>query len=215
MAPSSPFVVAHRAGNDLGRLRRAEALGIRHVEADVRLFRGRLEVRHEKSLGPLPVFWDRGRLAGPRLARLAVGDVLAVLGRDTELLLDLKGIDRRLGARVLAALADADRERVAVCARNWTLLAPFRGAGVRVVHSARTRRELRRLLEARPPRRLDGVSVHASLLDARTVRELRGIAELVLAWPVAAAAAARSLGAWGVQGLITERLELVDELAVA
>jgi hypothetical protein len=37
-------VVAHRAGNDLARLRRAEELGVDLVEADVRLWRGRAEV---------------------------------------------------------------------------------------------------------------------------------------------------------------------------
>ena len=58
-----PFVVAHRAGNDLGTLRRAEALAIPLVEADVHLRRGRIEVRHLKTLGPLPVLWDRWRLA--------------------------------------------------------------------------------------------------------------------------------------------------------
>ena len=48
-----PFVVAHRAGNDLTDLRAAELLGNTVVEADVLLHRGRLEVRHPRTLGPV------------------------------------------------------------------------------------------------------------------------------------------------------------------
>lgn len=215
MGPQPPFLVAHRAGNDLVALRRAEALGIRHVEADVRLFRGEVEVRHEKSVGPLPLFWDRGRLTGPRAPRLRLDELLAGCAPETELMLDLKGLDGRLAPLVLAALERAQRERVSACARNWSLLAPLRAAGVRTVPSVRTRRQLARLLEARPARRLEGVSVHASLLTPATVRELGRAAEAVLTWPVAAAARARELAAWGVHGLITERLELAQELSRA
>ena len=60
-----PFLVAHRAGNDLALLRRAEERGITHVEADLHLFRGRLEVRHLKTVGPLPILWDQWTLAAP------------------------------------------------------------------------------------------------------------------------------------------------------
>ena len=53
------FVIAHRAGNDLDRLRRAQQLGIAVIEADLHLYAGRIEVRHLKTLGPVPVLWDR------------------------------------------------------------------------------------------------------------------------------------------------------------
>jgi hypothetical protein len=72
----SRFPIAHGSGNELGLLRRAEALGLPLVEADVHLHRGRLEVRHRKTAGPLPALWDRGssRLLSPgavaRLRRL-------------------------------------------------------------------------------------------------------------------------------------------------
>ena len=54
-----PFVVAHRGGNWLHTMRRAEGLGISLIEADLRLFHARIDVRHLKSVGPLPPFWDR------------------------------------------------------------------------------------------------------------------------------------------------------------
>src|SRR6188508_3273249 len=97
----SPFIVAHRAGNDLARLRRAERVRPGLVEADVHLFRGRLEVRHLKTLGPLGVLWDRWYLAPPGTPRLELHELLAAT--DTALMLDLKG-GGRLGRRVAAAL---------------------------------------------------------------------------------------------------------------
>ncbi len=62
---AAPFVVAHRAGNCLDALREAERLGVALVEADVRLFRGRAEIRHLKTVGSLPLYWDRWAVASP------------------------------------------------------------------------------------------------------------------------------------------------------
>ena len=65
-----PFVVAHRAGNDLDRLRRAQELGLGVVEADLHLYAGRIEVRHLKTLGP-------SRAVGPLDAGHPVGAAAA------------------------------------------------------------------------------------------------------------------------------------------
>jgi glycerophosphoryl diester phosphodiesterase len=201
-----PFVVAHRAGNDLVRLRRAEALGISLIEADVHLFGGRLEVRHLKTAGPLPILWDRWRVAPPWTPRLLVRQLLAAAKPGTELMLDLKGRDMRL-SRDLAQALDFDGmpRRVTVCARDWRLLEPLAGrADVRLVHSVGNGRQLRLLARER---RLGGVSIHRRLLDASVARELRGRAGLLLSWPVETVAEARRLASWGVDGLITQSFE--------
>ncbi len=52
-------VVAHGAGNRLDALRAAEAAGVAFAEADVHLFRGRLKIRHLKTLGRVPVLGIR------------------------------------------------------------------------------------------------------------------------------------------------------------
>jgi hypothetical protein len=215
---STPFVVAHRAGNDLGILRRAEALAPRFVEADLHLRRGRVEVRHLKTLGPLPVLWDRWYLAPGWRPRLELGELLAAVAPGTELMLDLKGFDARLSRHLRRALAGPARTlRVTVCARHWRLLEPLRGLpGVRLVHSVGSRRQLRALRRSFAGRRLGGVSIHRELLDARTVADLRSRADLLITWPVSTPDEARRLGGWGVDGVITERFEaLVPALAEA
>jgi hypothetical protein len=212
---STPFVVAHRAGNDLGILRRAEALAPRLVEADLHLRRGRVEVRHLKTMGPVPLLWDRWRLAPGWRQRLQLEALLATAAPGTELMLDLKGRDARLSRRVAEALAGARPARVTVCARNWALLEPLRDApGVCLVHSVGSRRQLRALRRRFAGRQLSGVSIHRDLLDPATVADLRQRAELVITWPVSTLDEARALGDWGVHGVITERFDsLVPALA--
>jgi glycerophosphoryl diester phosphodiesterase len=205
---SQPFIVAHRAGNDLGILRRAEALAPRLVEADLHLRRGRVEVRHLKTLGPLPLLWDRWQLVPGWRPRLELRELLEAAAPGTELMLDLKGHDRRLPRHVAKALAAARPLRVTICARNWRLLEPLRDLpGVRIVHSVGSRRQLRALRRRFSKRRLDGVSIHRELLDPATVADLRSRAAMVMTWPVATTDEARRLADWGVDGVITERFD--------
>ena len=202
------ILVAHRAGNDLKRLREAEALGIAHIEADVRLWRGRLEVRHLKTLGPIPVLWDRWRLANPFARRLVLAELLASIGPRTELILDLKGRNGELATRVLATLGD---RCATVCARDWRLLQPFVDLpNVRVVHSVGTTRQLRKLHARYTGDRLDGVSIHERLLDAATVSELRRLSSFVMTWPVNTLQRAEELVALGIDGLISDDLVLAS-----
>src|SRR3954464_6628830 len=177
-----PFVVAHRAGNDVTRLATAERLRPRLIEADVHLFRGRLEVRHLKTLGPIPVLWDRWRIERPGRPRMVLAQLLEAASPGTELMLDLKGVDPRLPGRVAEELR-GQALRVTVCSRRWAHLDPLGAvSGVRVVHSVGSRRQLRALRRRFARRRLAGVSIHRRLLDPDTVADLRERAELILTW---------------------------------
>ena len=60
------LAIAHRSGNTVAGLRSALDLGVDLVEADVHAYRGRLEVRHLKSMGGLPWLWDRGEIVHRR-----------------------------------------------------------------------------------------------------------------------------------------------------
>ena len=202
------FIVAHRAGNDLERLRAAEALHLPLVEADVHLFAGRLEVRHRKTVGPIPILWDRWELAPPWTPRMLLADLLSEAAPGTELMLDLKGHDRRLPDRVAAAIESSGaRGRVTVCSQDWSLLEPFRHRpDVRVVHSVGNARQLERL-RRRQQDGLAGISINRRLLDQAVVADLRRRAELVLSWPVESVGQARRLTGWGVRGLISQSFE--------
>lgn len=197
------FVVAHRAGNSLVRLQDAERLGVALVEADIRLWRGRLEVRHLKTVGPLPILWDKWRLANPFAPRLQLRDLLIQARCETQLLLDLKGRNRRLAELVRDALPSG--RPVTVCARNRVLLEPFADLDhVRLFQSVGSRRQLRTLLRAADGVVLDGVSIHERLLDERVVEALRGLGAVVISWPVNSLERAGELAQLGIHGLISD-----------
>jgi glycerophosphoryl diester phosphodiesterase len=201
-----PFVVAHRAGNDLHRLQAATALGLPLAEADVHLYRGRLEVRHLKTAGPLPLLWDRWEVASPRTPRLELEALLEAAAGGPELMLDLKGHRPELTRRVLEALAARGTgRRVTVCSQDWDLLEPLRDTGgVRVVHSVGSARALRALHRRFAAERLAGVSIHGRLVDPASARALAARAELILSWPVETEAEGRRLAALDVDGLISQ-----------
>jgi hypothetical protein len=200
-----PFVVAHRAGNSIAGLQAAERLGNAIVEADVRLYRGRVEVRHLRSVGPLPILWDRWRLEAPWRRRLILSELLDATAAETELMFDLKGTRVLLAEEVLRAIGPhLGTRRFTVCARRWQLLEPFAGHPVRSVYSIATPRQLRCFLERFASERLDGVSIHERLLQPESVASLRAIAEILMTWPVNRPGRARELVRLGVDGLITD-----------
>ena len=216
MTAGVTYVVAHRAANALADLTRAAAAGIAMVEGDVHLFWGRLEVRHLKTLGPIPILWDRWFLANPFMPRLTLSRLLRHSAMDVHLMLDLKGVRASVGDAVRRVLlAEAPGRAVTICSRNWRALERLRGVpGVRVVHSVGSRRQLAALLTRFGPDSLEGVSIHADLLTPAIVRGLRARAKTVMSWPVSSPAQAARLAAWGVEGFIAERPEALGASTV-
>jgi hypothetical protein len=209
-ATGAPFLVVHRGGNRLEP--RPARDGTRLAEADVRLYRGRLEIRHLKTLGPIPLYWDRRELRARWRPRLLLEDLLAATSGE-QLFLDLKGRNPKLGELVAGAIrADATPERFTVCARSWDLLDGFAGLPVRRAHSVGTHRQLARLLEHG---RVECVSIHERLLDATVMPQLRRVAATVLSWPVNDTRRAAELLALGVTGLITDAPDVIAPLVAA
>ncbi|MCW2927130.1 MAG: hypothetical protein JWM86_1098 [Thermoleophilia bacterium] len=215
-ARSLPFLIAHRDGNHPERIPAALDAGARLIEADVYRHRGRLEVRHLKTAGPLPVLWDTWELASPFRRRLQLAELLAAAEEHgAELMLDLKGRDRQLAVDVERALDLRVTPRpITICARNWRHLDRFQHrSDVRSVWSVGSRRGLRRLLALRAARQhpLGGVSIHERLLNPSTVRELRHAAEVIMTWPINSLDRAEALVQWGVHGLITDAPHVVAD----
>jgi glycerophosphoryl diester phosphodiesterase len=214
------LAVAHRAGNSLAGLQAATALGADVVEADVHAHRGRLEVRHLKTMGPLPFLWDRWELVSARAPRLGLHALLEAAGDGVTFMLDLKGVHPRVGAEVARELHERARDRpVLVCTRTWPALAPFDGVPwVRTLRSARTRRELARLLaflEAGAGPAPYGVSVHRSLLTPDVAAALHRHVSTVMTWPVnddAALDEVLTLRGSGTLGVISDESSVLRRL---
>lgn len=198
--------IAHRAGNDLALLAPALALGADLLEADVHLRRGRLEVRHGKSLGPVPWLWEPWYLL--RDVPLHLHELRAATPPGATVMLDLKGWQPWLGRLVREAMAGAPP--YVVCSRRWTVLEPFADdRHVRVVHSVRTQAELKRLEARLAEHRTWGVSIHRELLTADRVAWLREHAEVVMTWPVDATDVYDDVVALGVNAVISNDLAVL------
>jgi glycerophosphoryl diester phosphodiesterase len=203
-----PLAIAHRAGNDLARLRSALELGADLVEADIHAYRGRLEVRHRKTLGPWWL-WDRGELVRRRDVRVPeVHELLAAADGDPRLMLDLKGIHPWLPRRLAAALPATT---ITICTQHWWMLPTFRDvANIRLVLSAGSRRGLRRLRARLRRQPAYGVCVHRRLLTPETVTALRRTAQVVFTWPVDTVAELDDARRLGVDGVIGKNLGVLS-----
>ena len=213
----SPLAIAHRAGNSLAGLHEANVLGADVIECDVHAYRGRLEVRHLKTAGPLPFLWDRWELASASAPRLGLGELLDADRRGTTFMLDIKGRRVATGRAVAELLHERAHEHdVLVCGRHWPAVErvadlPY----VRAVLSARNRAELTALV-----RRLDrdarpapyGVSLHRSLLDAELVERLRRRVEVVMTWAVDDLPTLERVLDLGANGVISNEPEILREV---
>jgi glycerophosphoryl diester phosphodiesterase len=221
------LAIAHRAGNHLRLLKRAEEIGADYVEADVRVHRGRLEVRHLKTVRWLPLLYDRWRVGpwrwriGLSIApgwtnRLVLSTLLHRLAPQTGLMIDLKGDDETLAPAVLHALHDAGGERpVIVCSQNWRHIDPLLGEpAVTAVHSIGNARQLQALL-ARKPFETQGISIDSVLLDEEVVRQLHDRAPIVVTWPINRTSLLERVTALGVDGVITDSLSILRRVVEA
>ena len=209
------LAIAHRAGNSLAGLHAANALGVDVIECDVHHYRGRLEVRHLKTAGPLPFLWDRWELARASAPRLGLRELLEADQHGTTFMLDLKGRSESTGASVARLLHEVAGHRpVLACGRYWPAVdtaarLPF----VRAVPSARNRAELAllraRLADGRPAY---GVSVHRSLLTTALVAELLDRVEVVMTWPVNDDAALEEVVSLGANGVISDEPDVLASL---
>jgi glycerophosphoryl diester phosphodiesterase len=211
----TPLAIAHRAGNSLAGLHEANALGVDVIECDVHHHRGRLEVRHLKTAGPLPFLWDRWELASASAPRLGLRELLEADRHGTTFMLDLKGRSDSTGTSVARLLHDLATHRpVLVCGRYWPSVEvvselPF----VRAVLSARNRVELarlrQRLADGTP---VHGVSVHRSLLGEELVEQLRSQVAVVMTWPVNDVATLDEVLALGANGVISDEPDVLATL---
>jgi glycerophosphoryl diester phosphodiesterase len=209
------LAIAHRSGNTVEGLQAALDAGVDLVEADVHAYRGRLEVRHLRSSGGLPLLWDKDTVVRrPRHGVLQLRDLIVALGDDHRLMIDLKGVHPRLARSVAGLLRDATPDRaLTVCTKAWWMLDAF-DVPVRRVWSASSRRSLARLRERlrEPGRTAHGVSVRRSLLTPGVVRELHEATGCVMAWPVDTPEALAQSRELGVDAVISKDLALLGQL---
>jgi glycerophosphoryl diester phosphodiesterase len=209
------LAVAHRAGNNLADLRAALAAGVDLVEADVHLYRGALEVRHRKAVGP-HYYWEPPTEVNRRrdLVVPELHEVLEVAAGDPRLMLDLKGPSLAVAPRVAEALrTHAPGVALSVCTKQWKMLDSFTGdPHIGRVLSASDPLQLASLRARLRRERVYGVSIRLSLLTTAVVAEIRRATDRVLAWPVDTEAALARARRVGVTGVISKNLPMLKSI---
>ncbi len=207
-----PITIAHRAGNGLAALAQAFDAGADYAEADVWHRRGRVEVRHDKTAGPLPFVWDRWSLKPSLGRRLLLDDLLRATAGRGKLFLDMKGDAPGLATAVAMIASETQmRDRVAASG-NWQHLDRLAQLlpGAPRFYSVGSLRQCDALRPRLARRDIPGVSIDSALLSPAIVEELRqaGV-RLIVTWHVETKEQAGRVLGWGVDGITSRNLALL------
>ncbi|HUG14795.1 MAG TPA: glycerophosphodiester phosphodiesterase [Thermomicrobiales bacterium] len=210
-----PVIIAHRYGNSPDLVEPARRAGADILEADVWLHRGRLEVRHSKTLGPLPIIWDRWWIARRPGRPWQADQLLRATPRSLPIMFDLKGRNLALpGALIHAVRRDGGARPIIVCSPNWSLLEPFRAhPDISIVHSIGSEQALAAAWGALEDDWRDAVSIHNELLNDAIVARLKSLVDAVVTWPINTDEQLDRVLGFGVDGLTSDNLDLMERAA--
>jgi glycerophosphoryl diester phosphodiesterase len=210
-----PLAIAHRAGNDLELARAAIDYGADMLETDVWPRLGRLEIRHVKTIGPIPIFWEKWHIDSFGGRTLRLNELVEGLPGDVRLFLDLKGENPNLGKRIVRAIANIQQDReIILCGRTWRQLDPIeRLPNVHVFYSVGTEKELARIWSRLESQEHPAVSIHHGLLTEDTLARLNELRTTIIAWTVNDPSIARSLFERGVDGFTSDNEEMLKRIA--
>ncbi len=177
-------------------------------------------VTHFRPLGPpaAGLFRDGWRLrrAGSSLSLgPTLSQALALLPTGCEALLDIKGPIRDAEAAARALVAGVDQpQRTSICGNAGPVAAAARRAGMRVWRSVGSPAELDAALQSVGPAPW-AVTVRHTMLTPAVLAALRRRVPRVLAWTVNSVDRALVLAAWGVDGVTTDRAQVMTALRAA
>ncbi len=227
------LTIAHGYGNDLDRLELALASPVDMIEADVWFHLGRLVVRHERQLGPFPLYLDnlanlpRGAkrpflsIAGwyLRVVRrpVTLSQIALRLSNCKAVMLDMKGnagyLRKAYSADLQRLLTEQPLSEVIVAGYDWRLLNELQKVpGVKACYSVNTLQRLDRLWLNRDHFSIQTVGLHHAMITPEVLARFKDRDITVYTWTVDDVERARQLIEWGVDGIISNDLALLTAL---
>ncbi len=237
MTPPQPVRIAHAYGNSRAGLRRALDADVDMIETDIWYRGGDVYVHHARRLSPLPLLADKkipgdplplpafpiwpGFWVWPHINPLKLGELLQIVGGDKRLLLDVKG--RYKGGRSVdfaEAIARRVRQHQAsswtvVCGQTYPVLNALRRTG----HEIEVRYSLEKphqwesfLRKMNKDEQVRQVCISRHFIDDEKARVLKQNNVNVYIWTVDGPKAARRWIEQGVDGIISNNLDLLENL---
>lgn len=209
-----PFASAHRAGNTRNQAMRAIDAGADLLETDIWLHKGRLELRHKQTLGPIPILWEKWSIAPGWTPRYLLSDLLQDAPEDVLLFLDFKGEEMELGPEVLKELQRLAPERVvAICGRNYPQLQLIADdPQIICFYSVGTEEEWPVAQQLIASSSYPALSIHAQLVTAERMQWIKDRDGVVVAWDVETREHMEALRELGVDGFTTDNPELISNI---
>lgn len=210
-----PLMIAHRAGNSVALAGEAIAAGADLIEVDLWRHRSRLEIRHVKTMGPVPLLWDRWELHpgwGPRFQLAALLERVPV---EQLLFLDLKGEDPELGPEIVRTIRTLQPERrIILCGRTWPQLDRLvDDPDVCLFYSVGSDEELAQIWSRLRLMAHPAVSINRRYVTADLMQRFKEIGTTVVSWSINTLDDAKRFHEMGVDGFTSDNLELIRSVA--
>lgn len=208
--------ILHRAGNFRDMLHMAEHPAVDAIEADIWVMGGRLYAHHERPLGPLLI----GRAGITRNShRVPLEVILEAVAEKSDFVIDLRswfGDPAPDLARTLMTTLH-DFRHIHVTCESWIVSDRLREwlPALDVAYSIRSPKQLARYLaEVDTGRRQrTPVTVRATMLTSPALIEaLKQRAGRVGAWTIDDVERAQELKDWGVDQLVSNRIDVLNAL---
>lgn len=209
-----PFGSAHRAGNNRAHALRAIEAGADLLETDIWLHKGRLELRHKQTLGPIPILWEKWSIAPGWTPRYTLRELLHDAPEDILLFLDFKGEEMELGPEVLKELQRSAPGRVvAICGRNYPQLQTIADEpNILCFYSVGDDEEWPTAQELIAASDYPALSIHASLATPDRMTWINELGGVVVCWDVQSEEHMRELRELGVDGFTTDNPKLLTRI---
>jgi glycerophosphoryl diester phosphodiesterase len=210
--------VAHSAANYRQSLRLALDAGVDLIEADVWPRWNRVVARHERGVIALPLIFDKWYVR-PEIRPITLPEIVETVGDRAGLYLDLKSDnDRYLRHIVEITRGNGVSSRTAITSPHWHALQYIEGLAPEVssYYTVIYRRHLEPFwahLDEHPE--VNGAAMRHGLLSSDLLGALHARGLRVLAWTVDSPARAVELLRWGVDGIISNRLDLLEAIPAA
>jgi glycerophosphoryl diester phosphodiesterase len=206
------YSIAHRAGNNLTQTEIALKAGVDAIECDFWHARGRLALRHERKLPGLPILYDKWFVRWT-WGELSLRHLLRAINRRAELFLDIKSASSRAADAVLELYRDHESlmPKTLVCSKQWSVLDRIARAGtdMEMYYSIGRYGGIPELLaRAKEPLPPAGTSIRHTRLSREVVARFHDEGMRVFAWTVNNRERAEELVDWGVDGLISDDLDV-------